>query len=69
MSRSVEVTVAADPDQDDCLTAAAESYVAEHPALKGWDLSPRWTDDRNRETVTLLVPRWFYEQLSDTSGT
>lgn len=69
MSRSVEVTVAADPDQDDCLAAAAEAYTEEHPALKGWDLSPRWTDDRNRETVTLSVPRWFYDLLSDTSGT
>lgn len=69
MIRSVEINVPADPDQDDCLTAAAEGYIAEHPELQGWDLSPRWTDDRNRETVTLSVPSWFYEQLSDTSGT
>jgi hypothetical protein len=51
-----EVIVKADPDLDDCLTGAAEAYVAEHPELAGWDLAPRWTDESDRETVTLTVP-------------
>jgi hypothetical protein len=50
-----EITVPANPDLDDCLTGAAEAYVADHPEARGWDLSPRWTDDE-RETVTLTVP-------------
>jgi len=55
-TKTITVIVPADPDQDDCLTAAVEAYVAEHPELEGWDLSPRWTDDDDRETVTLTVP-------------
>lgn len=55
---SVEITVRADEDVDDCLSAAADTYIAEHPALAGYDLAPRWTDDADRETVTLTVPRW-----------
>ena len=58
MTRSTTITVPADPDQDDCLTAAAEAYIAEHPELEGWDLDPRWEDDRMRETVVLTVPSW-----------
>lgn len=53
MSRSVDITVRANPDADDCLADAASEYVAEYPELKGYDLSPRWTD----------------EDTSDTSGT
>ena len=49
------ITVAADPDQDDCLMAAVDAYVAEHPEAEGWDLQPRWADD-DRDTVTLTVP-------------
>lgn len=51
-----EIVVAANPDLDDCLTGAAEAYIAEHPELAGWDLAPRWTDEDTRETVTLTVP-------------
>lgn len=54
----VEIVVPADADEDDCLAAAAEAYVADHPALKGYDLEPHWTDDDVRDTVTLLVPAW-----------
>ena len=56
------VIVTADPDQDDCLTAAADEYIAEHPDLTGYDLAPRWTDDE-RETVTLTVPKWYAGQV------
>ena len=56
------VTVFADPDQDDCLAAAEAAYVAEHPSLKGYDLSARWTDD-DRETVTLSVPAWHAQDV------
>lgn len=54
-------TVPADADQDDCLTAAADGYIAEHPSLRGYDLAPRWTDDDTRETVTLTIPQWHAE--------
>jgi hypothetical protein len=63
-STSVEITVAADPDADDCLAAAAAEYVSEHPELRGYDLAARWTDDADRETVTLSVPRWSVEVAS-----
>jgi hypothetical protein len=66
--RSVEITVPANADADDCLSDAAEAYIAENRSLRGWDLAPRWTDE-TRETVTLSVPRWHYEAISDTSGT
>lgn len=56
-ARTVMVVVTADQDQDDCLAAAAESYIATHPALAGWDLSPTWAD-ASREQVTLTVPAW-----------
>lgn len=55
--KTVQVVVAADADQDDCLTAAAEQYIEEHPALKGWDLAPVWADE-DREQVALTVPVW-----------
>lgn len=67
MSRSVEITVPANADADDCLADAAEAYVADHPGLKGYDLSPRWADE-TRETVTLSVPSWHYEAVSDMSA-
>jgi hypothetical protein len=56
-SMSVELTVRANPDEDDCLAAAAAEYISEHQELHGWDLDPRWGDD-DRETVILTVPRW-----------
>jgi hypothetical protein len=67
--RKLEVTVPADPNADDCLSAAAANYIVEHPGLRGYDLAPRWTDEDDRETITLSVPRWHYEAISDTSGT
>lgn len=66
VSRSVEITVPA--NADDCLADAAASYIAEHSTLRGWDLAPRWTDE-TRQTVTLSIPRYHYEAISDTSGT
>lgn len=55
MTQMKTVTVKANPDQDDCLSYAAEQYVAAHPDAKGWDLSPQWADE-TRETVELTVP-------------
>lgn len=49
------ITVPANPDLDDCLTGAAEAYVAEHPELAGWYLEPRWADE-TREAIELTVP-------------
>jgi hypothetical protein len=66
--KHVEITVRANPDLDDCLAGAAKEYVEEYPQLRGYDLSPRWTDE-TRETVTLSIPSYHYEQISDTSGT
>jgi hypothetical protein len=65
MATSIEITVPANEDVDDCLTAAAASYFAAHPELKGWDLSARWTDD-TRESVTLTVPAWSLKSLDVT---
>ena len=59
--RSVTVTVRADADADDCLGAAAATYIATHPSLAGWDLEPRWSD-ADRETVDLTIPAWAVEQ-------
>jgi len=56
--RFVEVVVRADADEDDCLVVAEAAYVADHPELHGYDLSPRWTDENDRETVTLVIPSW-----------
>ena len=49
------ITIRANADVDDCLTEAAERYIASHPELEGWDLDPRWGDE-SRETVALTVP-------------
>jgi hypothetical protein len=49
------IIVPADPDQDDCLSATADTYITEHPEAAGWNLQPRWADD-DRETVALTVP-------------
>ena len=56
--REYRVTVAARKykDCDDCLAAAAADYVASHPDLAGWDLSPEWRDDL-RDEIVLTVPR------------
>lgn len=45
-------------DFDDCLAAAAENYVEQHPEAAGWDLSPRWADEQ-RDEILLDVPGRF----------
>ena len=55
MTNYTTVTVAADADQDDCLSAAAAEYISEHPECEGYELCPVWGDE-NRETVQLTVP-------------
>ena len=55
MTQYTTVTVTADADQDDCLSAAASEYISEHPECAGYDLSPVWGDD-DRETVQFTVP-------------
>lgn len=65
MSRSVDVTVPADPDEDNCLAAAVAAYVEDHPDLADWDLSPRWAVDEGgemREAIVLTVPAWAVRQ-------
>lgn len=44
-------------DYDDCFEAAVDDYTAANPALEGYDLNPRWSDD-NREYILLTVPMW-----------
>lgn len=58
MTKSTEITVSAKQyeDFDDCLTAAAEAYAAEHD-LAGWDLAPRWADEQ-RDEIILTVPEF-----------
>lgn len=60
MAKSIKIVVAADADQDNCLAAAAEAYIEEHPALAGWDLAPQWEggEDGDREQIVLSVPEW-----------
>jgi len=53
-----EIIVPADPDQDDCLEAAAETYIRNYPALEGWGLAPRFASETDRESVVLTVPYW-----------
>jgi len=57
MTTMIAITIDASrySDHDDCLTAAAEDYARRHD-LVGWDLSPRWVDERNREEIELTVP-------------
>jgi len=57
-SFAVLVLVPSNADEDDCLTAAADTYLLDHPELQGYDLSPRWTDDDTRESITLTIPAW-----------
>ncbi len=46
--------------EDDCLAAAARDYAAEHN-LSGWDLSPRWEDDEQRDVILIDVPKFTKE--------
>lgn len=64
---TIEITVPAAQyaDHDDCLAAAARDYVREHK-LSGWDLSPRWADDDNREEIILCVPTFSVKLTAET---
>lgn len=64
MAKSIEIVVRADADQDDCLSAAAASYVEEHPELGGYDLAPRWQDEDDRTLVVLTIPAWAATETS-----
>lgn len=54
MSKHMTITVDADPDQDDCLAAAAEEAAV---ALRcpGYDMAPRWAN-KQRTRIALDVP-------------
>lgn len=54
---SITVPAAKYADHDDCLAAAAADYLADHPDLAGWDLSPSWVDEQ-RDEIALSVPAW-----------
>lgn len=65
MSRTVSVRP--DPDSDDCLSAAARAFIAEHPDLRGWDLDPKWDggDDGDRDRILLTVPDWVEVEVDE----
>jgi hypothetical protein len=71
MSKHTTIKVAAAQyiDHDDCLAAAAEDYVSEHPVAAGYDLAARWQDDE-RDAILLDVPNVelcnLDERLRDT---
>lgn len=54
---TITIDAARYADSDHCLTDAAADYIAAHPALAGYDLSPRWGDEQ-RDTILLDVPEW-----------
>ena len=58
MTATITVPTRLYEDHDDCLTAAAEDYIAAHPEAAGYDMSPRWDggDDGEREAILLDVP-------------
>lgn len=64
MNTYTTVTVPANSDLDNCLTGAADAYIAQHPELAGWDLEPRWADE-TRESVTLTVPEVVATGITD----
>jgi hypothetical protein len=57
MANEATIQVPCDPDQDDCLQAAQEAYLEDHPELAGWDLNPQWGNE-DRSTVALTIPTW-----------
>ena len=59
-ARTVSVPASRYEDEDDCLSAAAADYIAAHPSLAGWDLSPRWVDEQ-RDEIEMTVPAWAVE--------
>lgn len=55
---TIEVDAAPYEDHDDCLQAAADDYVSDHPEAQGYDMNPRWADEEtDRSTILLDVPR------------
>ena len=53
---TIEISAKRYEDEDDCLLAAADDYISEHPEAEGYDLSPRWQDEE-RDVILLDVPR------------
>lgn len=59
MNKIAFITVRANPDLDDCLAGAVAQVVDAVPALSGWDLCARFSDERDH--VTLEIPAWAAE--------
>lgn len=55
MTKTITVSAKQYENHDDCLQAAADDYVSDHPEAEGYDLNPRWVDDE-REEIALDVP-------------
>lgn len=64
LTGDVTLAIAANEDEDNCLTAAAD-LVATVLKLKAWDLCPCWEPDGSREYVWLVVPAYA---LHDARG-
>lgn len=52
--------IPADPDKDDCLTAAVELVLKTEPLLSRWGLDAIWEGGENgpREYVEVSIPAW-----------
>jgi hypothetical protein len=52
---TIEISAKQYEDYDDCLAAATDDYVSEHPEAEGYDMDARWSDD-DRDVILLDVP-------------
>lgn len=53
---------------DDCLAAAVRLVERRLPDVAGWDLSPRWDDEGEREAVLVDVPDFAIEDRAEQLG-
>lgn len=60
---TIRVAAARYEDEDDCLSAAAET-VARERDLTGYDLDARWEDDE-RDAILLDIPAYAVRATDD----
>jgi len=60
MSKTLRYDSCTWEDEDDCLAACA-AEMADTFGLDGWDLNPRWEDERTRDAILVDVPDWVVE--------
>lgn len=59
MTNYTTITIRANADADDCLAAAVEEFVDEHPEASGYDLSPRWKNEDREEVLLDVREEWL----------